>query len=255
MRARFLAFVGLVFAALSGSAQQPTQLTNVMGFQHFEEGGRGVSFVGKCIREGGMILSSLSAEGLANEFVAWKTNDSYFRGSTAIANNHSYGTTVLSRTNGAVFDFLGIELAGFQAFHYGTVTFYGFRGFDCVASDSFTFVSGNLQTFRTSRLTNVTEIRWDHSSAAVPQFDNVTVAFDTNLPGAQPVIQLRHGKAVVLDIAGLRVNASYALEYSSGLTNWICERTFRSSSTINFPGFISSAIPAHRFYRVRAFPE
>ena len=251
MSARFLAFVGMALAALSGSAQQSTRQTHVMGFQNFEQAGTGLSFVGKFIRESGMIISPLSAEGLANDFVAWKTNDSYYRGSTAIANNHSYGTTVLSRTNGAVFDFLGIDLAGFQPFNYGTVTFYGFRGFDCVASDSFTFAGGNLQTFRTSRLTNVTEIRWDQSSSATPQFDNVTVVFDTNLPMAQPVIRLRHADVVVLDIAGLMVNASYALEYSSSPTNWIRERTFSSSSTINFPGFISSAVPTNRFYRVR----
>ena len=199
-----------------------------------------------------MIISPLSAEGLANDFVAWRTNDSYYRGSTAIANNHSYGTTVLSRTNGAVFDFLGIDLAGFQAFNHGTVTFYGFHGFDCVASDSFTYVGGKLQTFRTSRLTNVTEIRWDQSVSAAPQFDNVTVAFDTNLPMAQPVIHLRHAGVVILDIAGLMVNTSYALESSSDSTHWIRERIFSNSSTINFPGFISSAVPANRFYRVRS---
>ena len=198
-----------------------------------------------------MIISPLSAEGMANEFVAWKTNDSYYRGSTAIANDHSFGTTVLSRTNGALFDFVGIDLAGFQSFNHGIVTFYGFRGFDCVASDSFAYVGGKLQTFRTSRLTNVTEIRWDQSVSAVPQFDNVTVVFDTNLPMAQPIIHLRHAGVVALNIAGLMVNVPYVLETSSDSANWIRERTFSSSSTINFPGFISSAIPAHRFYRVR----
>jgi len=252
MSARFLAFVGIVLAALSGSAQETPQQIHVMGFQNFEQAGSGLSYVGKEIRESGMIISPLSAEGLANDFIAWKTNDSCYRGSTALANHHSYGTTVLSRTNGATFDFLGIDLAGFQSFNYGTVTFYGFRGFDCVASDSFTYASGNLQTFRTSRLTNVTEIRWDQNSSAVPQFDNVTVAFDTNVPMAQPVIHLRHEDVVVLDIAGLMVNTSYALEYASEPPKWIRERTFSSSSTINFPGFISSAVPTNRFYRVRS---
>jgi hypothetical protein len=104
------AFVGFVFAAISGVAQEAAPQTNVLGFQNFEQAGTGLSFVGKCIRENGMIISSLSAEGLANDFVAWKTNDSCYRGSTAIANNHNYGTTVLSRTNGAVFDFLGLDL-------------------------------------------------------------------------------------------------------------------------------------------------
>src|SRR5688572_9657453 len=128
MRARFLAFVGMIWAALSGIAQQTPEQIQVMRFQNFEQAGTGLSFVGKFIQECGMIISPLSAEGLANDFVAWKTNDSYYRGSTAIANNHSYGTTVLSRTNGAAFDFLGIDLAGFQAFNHGTVMFYGFRG-------------------------------------------------------------------------------------------------------------------------------
>lgn len=251
MSARIIAFVGIAFTAIGGIAQETARQTNVLGFQNFEQAGTGLSFVGKCIRENGMIISSLSAEGLANDFVAWKTNDSCYRGSTAIANNHSYGTTVLSRTNGAVFDFLGLDLTGFQAFNHGTVTFYGFRGFGCVASDSFAYVGGNLKPFRTSRLTNVTEIRWDQNSSAVPQFDNITVVFDTNLP-AQPVIHLRHAGAVAIDIAGLMVNTPYALEYSSDSVNWILERTFSSSSTINFPGFISSAVSANRFYRVRS---
>jgi len=253
MSARFLAFVGLALAAFSGLAQEPPQQTNVIGFQNLEQPGTGLSYVGKCIRESGMIISPLSAEGRANDFTAWKTNDSHYRGSTAIANEHSYGITVLSRTNGAAFDFLGIDLAGLQPYNYGTVTFYGFRGFDCVASDSFTFAAGKFQTFRTSRLTNVNEIRWDQSSSAMPQFDNVTVAFDTNLPMAQPIIRIKHAEVVVLDIAGLMVNTFYALEYSSNPTNWICERTFSSSSTISFPGFISSAVPTDRFYRVRGF--
>jgi hypothetical protein len=131
------------------------------------------------------------------------------------------------------------------------VTFYGFRGFGCVASDSFSYAGGNLKTFRTSRFTNVTEIRWDQSASAPPQFDNVTVVFDTNQPMAQPVIHLRHAGVVVLDIAGLMVNAPYVLESSPDSATWIRERTFSSSSTINFPGFLSSAIPASRVYRVR----
>jgi len=253
MSVRHIAFVGMVFAAVSGIAQQTSQQTNVMGFQNFEQAGTGLSSVGQCIRESGMIISPLSTEGLANDFTVWKTNDSYYRGSTAIANSHSYGTTVLSRTNGAAFDFLGIDLTGFQSYHHGTVTFYGFRGFDCVAGDSFTFTGGSFQTFRTARLTNVTEVRWDHSSSATPQFDNVTVAFDTNLPMAQPVIRLRRAEAVVLDIAGLMVNASYALEYSSDSATWIRERTFSSSSTINFPGFISSAFQPIGFIACAVF--
>ena len=252
MDARSIAFVGIVLAAFSGIAQQSSPQIHVMGFQNFEEPGTGISYVGKFIRESGMVVSPLSAEGLENDFVAWKTNDSCYRGSAAIANDHSYGTTVLSRTNGAAFDFLGIDLAGFQSFHYGSVTFYGFRGFDCVASDVFTFEGRNFQTFRTSRFTNVTEIRWDQSSGARPQFDNVAVAFETNLPTAQPVIHFRHGDAVFLNIAGLMVNTRYALEYSSDSANWIQERAFSSSSTINFPGLILPAIPANRFYRVRS---
>jgi hypothetical protein len=251
MSARFLAFVGMAWATLSASAQQSPQQTNVLAFQDFAQPGKGIWNVGHCVREGGMILSTLSAEGLANDFVAWRTNDSCYRGSAALANEHAYGTTVLSRTNGATFDFLGLDLTGFQAFHSGMVTFYGFRGFDCVANESFTFAGGTFQTFRASRLTNVTEIRWDQNSAATPQFDNITVVFDANLPMAQPVIHLRHTGAVVLDIAGLMVNASYTLEYSSDSVHWIRERTFSSSSTINFPGFLSSAVPASRFYRVR----
>jgi hypothetical protein len=194
----------------------------------------------------------LSAEGLANDFVAWRTNDSCYRGSMALANEHSYGTTVLSRTNGAAFDFLGINLTGFQAFHSGTVTFYGFRGLDCVGSGSFTFAGGKFQTFRASNLTNVTEIRWDQNSSAMPQFDNVTVAFDSDLPASQPFIQLSYRKAVVIHVAGLMVDASYALESSSEPGSWIHERTFTSSSTINFPGFLLAVVPTNRFYRVRS---
>jgi hypothetical protein len=104
MSARFLAFVGMVLAALSGSAQETPQQIHVMGFQHSEQGGTGLSSVGKFIRESGMIISPLSAEGLENDFTVWKTNDSCYRGSTALANSHTYGTTVLSRTNGALFD-------------------------------------------------------------------------------------------------------------------------------------------------------
>jgi hypothetical protein len=252
MSARFPAFVGVVLAALSGNAQLSSQQTNVMGFQTFEQSGKGLFSAGNSIRESGMIITPLSAEGLANDFVAWKTNDSYYRGSTALANNNSFGTTVLSRTNGAVFDFLGIDLAGFQAFNHGTVTFYAFRGFDCVASDSFTYAPGNLQTFRTSRLTNVTEIRWDQNTAATPQFDNVTVVFDATLPMAQPVIRLKHAAVDILDVAGLMVNGSYALESASDPANWIRVRTFSSSSTINFPGLILAPAPANRFYRVRS---
>jgi hypothetical protein len=147
--------------------------------------------------------------------VAWRTNDSCYRDSTALANEHRYGTTVLSRTNGAAFDFLGIDLTGFQAFHSGMVTFYGFRGLDCVGSESFTFAGGKFQTFRAPNLTNVTEIRWDQNSSAMPQFDNVTVAFDADLPAPQPFIQLSYRKAVIINIGGLMVNASYALESSS----------------------------------------
>ena len=247
MSVRHFAFVGIICTAMSGLAQQ----TYVMSFQSFELPGTGLSFVGKSIEESGMILTTLSAEGMANEFTAWKTNDSYYRGSMAIANSHGYGTTVLSRTNGAPFDFLGIDLTGFQPYHAGTVTFYGFRGFECRASESFTFPGGRFRTFKTCRLTNVTEIRWDNNPSAVPQFDNVTVSFDANLPMAQPIIRIRRGDAVALDIAGLMVNAPYALEYSTDSAHWIRERTFSSSSTINFPGFISPAVPANRFYRVR----
>jgi hypothetical protein len=252
MSVRFLAFVGMAWATLSASAQESPQQTNVMAFQDFAQAGKGILNVGHGVREGGMILSTLSTEGRANDFVAWRTNDSCYRGSAALANEHSYGTTVLSRTNGAAFDFLSIDLTGFQAFHSGLVTFYGFRGFDCVVNESFMFAGGEFQTFRALRLTNVTEIRWDQNSSATPQFDNITVVFDANLPMAQPVIHLRHKDVVFLDIAGLVVNASYSLEYSSDSANWIRERTFSSSSTINFPGFISSAVPAHRFYRVRS---
>jgi len=149
-------------------------------------------------------------------------------------------------------DFLGLDLSGFQAFNHGTVTFYGFRGFDCVGSDSFTYAGGNFQTFRTSRFTNVTEIRWDQSSSAMPQFDNVTVVFDPNRPTAQPIIHLRQKDVVAVDIAGLMVNMFYALEYASDSVNWIRECTFSSSSTINFPGFISSTVPTNRSYRVRS---
>jgi hypothetical protein len=121
-----------------------------------------------------------------------------------------------------------------------------------VATDAFTFTGGSFETFRSSRLTNVTEIRWDQSSSATPQFDNVTVVFDANLPPAQPIIRLRGRQALAIDIAGLVVNASYALEYSAEPANWIQERTFTSSSTINFPGFLAPAISTNRFYRVRS---
>ena len=255
MSARFPAVVVLVFAAFSGSAQQSLWQTNVMTFQDFAQPGTGLSSAGTVVRESGMLLSTLSAEGLANDFVAWRTNDSYGRGSTALANSHSYGTTVLSRTNGAAFDFLGIDLTGFQAFNHGTVTFYGFRGFECVASDSFTYEGGQFQTFRTSTLTNVTEVRWDQNASAVPQFDNVTVAFDPNVPAAQPVVQLRRRDWVLIDIAGLEVGACYALEYADEVDGWIRECTFRSSSTIHFPGFLSANVPAARVYRVRALAE
>jgi hypothetical protein len=251
MSARFLAFVVVAFAALSGRAQSPALATNVMGFQHFAESGTGLALVGPCVREAGMILSTLSAEGMANEFAGWRTNDSRHGGSMALANTHSYGTTVLSRTNGAAFDFLGADLTGFQAFHHGTVTFYGFRGLACVASESFTYAGGSFQTFHATRLTNVTEIRWDQNATATPQFDNVTVAFATNAPDALPVIQLRHDGVLRIDMAGLRVDAAYALESSEDSERWVAERTFRSSSTINFPGFISPAAAPHRFYRVR----
>ena len=252
MSARFPAFVAVAFAAWSGSAQLSSPQTHVMAFEQFAQPGKGVVSLGTTVRESSMILSTLSAEGLANEFVAWRTNDSCSRGSTAVANNHSYGTTVLSRTNGAAFDFAGLDLGGFQAFHFGTVTFYGFRGLDCVASDAFTFTNGGFQTFRTSRLTNLTEVRWNQSSAATPQFDNVTVMFKAELPPAEPVIRLRHGRTVAIDVAGLMVNRSYALEYAAEAEHWIQERTFTSSSTINFPGFLSVAVPTNRFYRVRS---
>lgn len=251
MSARLLAFVFVAGAALGGRAQSPALETNVMGFQHLERAGTGLVYAGKCVREAGMILSTLSAEGRANEFAGWRTNDSCHRGSMALANTHSFGTTVLSRTNGAAFDFLGADLTGFQAFHHGTITFYGFRGMVCVASEPFTYAGGTFQTFRASRLTNVTEIRWDQNAAATPQFDNVTVAFAAGTPAAQPVIQLRHDGTVRIDIAGLMVDTPYALETSEDSEHWVAEHTFRSSSTINFPGFIIPASSPHRFYRVR----
>ena len=252
MSARFPAFVAVAFAAFSGSAQLSSPQMHVMAFDCFAQPGKGVVSLGPTVHDCGMILSTLSAEGRANDFVAWRTNDSCSRGSAAVANDHSYGTTVLSRTNGAPFDFVGLDLAGFQAFHTGTVTFYGFRGFDCVASEAFTFTNGSFQTFRSSRLTNVTEVRWNQASAATPQFDNVTVVFDASSPPAQPVIRLRHGRTVAINIAGLMVNRSYALEYAAEAERWVEERTFTSSSTINFPGFLSVAVPTNRFYRVRS---
>ena len=255
MSARFPALVVLVFAALGASAQQSPRQTNVMTFQEFAQPGTGLVSVGTSIRESGMILSTLSAKGLANDFVAWRTNDSYSRGSTALANSHSYGTTVLSRTNGAVFDLLGIDLTGFQPFNHGTVTFYGFRGFDCVASDSFTYDGGRFQTFRTLRLTNVTEVRWDQNSSATAQFDNVTVVFDVDSPASDPIVRFRRRDFLVVDIAGLMVNTLYALEYTSEAKGWIRERTFSSSSTINFPSFLFSSVPANRLYRVRILSE
>ena len=251
MRARHLVFVGMALAAVRGGAQLPALQTNVMTFQHLEQSGTGLFVVGPCVRESGMILSTLSAEGHANDFVTWRMNDSYCRGSAALANERCAGTTVLSRTNGAAFDFLGLDLTGFQSFNQGLVTFLGFRGFDFVGSETFIYEGGRFQTFRTSRLTNVTEVRWEQSCPAAPQFDNVTVVLDAGAPAAQPVIQVRRGQFVLVDISGLRVNTSYALEYAAEPGNWICERTFRSSSTINFPGFLSRAVPTNRFYRVR----
>jgi len=250
MSARFLAFVGLVLAALGGNAQQSPQETNVVVFEDFAKPGSGVlSFAGE-VRAGGMIFSTLSAAGWANDFIAWRTNDSNYRGATALANEHSYGT-ILSRTNGAAFDFLGLDVAGFHPFHAGTVMFYGFRGFDCVASDSFTYTSGSFQTFRTAKLTNVTEIRWNQNVDAMPQFNNVTVVLDLNAPSAQPLVRFRSGTSSALDITGLMVNTPYVLERSSDSKMWERERTFSSSSTINFPGILFSTAPRERFFRVR----
>jgi hypothetical protein len=120
-----------------------------------------------------------------------------------------------------------------------------------VASEAFTYAGGGFETFRTARLTNVTEVRWDQAANALPQFDNITVVFNTNEPAAQPVLRVRHAGTVKLDIAGLMVNALYALESSDELAHWTLERTFRSSSTVNFPGFIAPAVSSNRFYRVR----
>lgn len=227
------------------------QQTNVMGFENLARGGTGNSFPGTFIPEGEMMISPL-ADGFSNGFVAWKTNDSHYRGSTAIANNDNGGVTVLSRTNGAAFDFLGLDLAGFQTYHSGTATFYGYRGLDLVISESTTITAGgNFQTFRTSKFTNVTEVRW--GAAWPPQFDNVVVVLDTNLPAAQPVITLKHLDFDFTDVCGLQVNRWYILEYSGNLSDWTRQITFKAYSTINYPGFATAISSTNRFYRVRVF--
>ena len=69
-----------------------------------------------------------------------------------------------------------------------------------------------------------------------------------------PVLEVGPGTGVItraILARGVKPENLYALEYSPDSAHWIRERTFSSSSTINFPGFVSAAIPTNRFYRVR----
>ena len=240
----------LLFAvATSGAAPQ----TNVMRFHNLESAGTGFLIAGQYIRESEMVVA---AAGMFRQFTVWKTNDSHYRGSAALNNPQENGTTILSRTNGAPFDFIGIDLAGVESYHNGAVTFFGYRGVDLVVTQTFALeAGGNFRTFTTARFTNVTEVQWPQADPARHQFDNVTVVLETNLPAALPVLRILDPVSQVaypVYVAGLRAGATYWVQSSVDLTNWIWEKSFYPEGTRALAHWLTPPHTAtNRLFRVR----
>lgn len=109
-------------------------------------------------------------------FGSWGTSSANFAGSTALFNLFDNDTTVLSRTDGGVFDLYSIDLS--EAFRGGrstTVDFVGTRvdGTQVVESVAMDGIFG-FESFNFSSLSGVTSVFWSQGSS-YHQFDNVAL--------------------------------------------------------------------------------
>lgn len=237
------------------SAQQ----TNIMTFESLAHADANTNFYNR-IRENHMLISASPFA----KFGVLGSDAGLFAGSTGIFNPAQSGFTVLSRTNGAVFDFTGIDLAGLTA-EATTVTFLGYRDFVLVATQAWALpanLGGTFLSFTTSNFCNVTDVRWNHTYPAVHQFDNLAVVLHTNAPAADPLIRLKSVSSTnqqgvvsrfgVLDACRLIPGTEYALDYSTDLSNWqLALPSFHAHSTFQSELYLTMFVATNRFYRLR----
>jgi hypothetical protein len=220
------------------------QTTNLLTFDAHETPGKGFTVVGAFPEEDGFVFSTVNPS-RDSLFAAWNSGDSHYRGSAALI-SYTCCETVLSRTNGGPFDFLGMRYAGVQPFNSGTVSLLGYRGLQIVAQQTFLVATGgNFQTLTLTGFTNVNEVRWVGTPI---QFDDVTVVSSSE--SVRPLIHnfsLDH--FVRGDVSGLKVNKTNALESSTNLRDWTRVRSWLPVTTFEQVTDLKS--DGVKFYRVR----
>jgi hypothetical protein len=135
--------------------------------------------------------------------------------------NNSSSDTSLSRQDGGLFDFLGIDLAKLQNPESGPITFSGYRGSDLVVSETFNFNGNNgVQRFIPHNdFTKLAEVRWPQQSP-LHQFDNVQVRPRFG-PGNGPQVRVStNGSGARLDFSGLMPGRTYTVQRSDALSRW-----------------------------------
>ncbi len=126
----------------------------------------------------------------SSAFASWGTSSSNYAGSTALFNLFDNDTTVLSRTDGGVFDLYSIDLSeAFRGGRSASVDFVGTRvdGTQVVESVVLDGIFG-FESFNFNSLTGVTSVFWSQGSS-YHQFDNVALGLmgDPSPGGVVPV--------------------------------------------------------------------
>ena len=201
--------------------------------------------VGAFPEEDGFIFSTVNP-GRDSLFAVWNSGDSHYRGSAALI-SYTCCETVLSRTNGRPFDFLGMRYAGVQPFSSGNVSLFGYRGLQVVAQQKFLVsTGGNFQTLTLTGFTNVSEVRWVGTPI---QFDDVVVISSSEGPARPLIHNFSLDYFVRADVSGLKVSKTNALESSTNLVDWTRVRSWVPVTT--FEQVTDLKGDGARFYRIR----
>ena len=211
----------------------PTQVYTRLGYTHIENG---------------FILSDTDR----NQGIGFfHTNEAPYTGSVALMELTSDGIISLSRTNGGLFDFFGIDLAGNDPWPTApVVTFEGYRGRDVILRTNFAH-SGltRLERFVAHGFTGLTEVRWQNTWPG-HQFDNIVLAVSSNAPPPRLLVW-RVDTTAFCDLFYLQVNATYVFQRSFNLVDWEDVRTFQAQSpAVVQYDYIYTNEGFYRFYRV-----
>jgi hypothetical protein len=255
-----------LFATVAGLLVHATiamaQVEEVLTFESWAHEGANTNFnnyVGTP-REGYMVLSGV----FGGHFGALGSGADFYAGSTGIFPLNST-TTILARTNGTAFDFLGISFARMTT-NDAMIKVFGYRGCDLVAMQTWTLPAWpngrSFVPFTTSLFSNVTEVRWTNAYPNVHQFNNVRVALNTNTIEPLPALQIQafpytnqYGETrvyCVVNAYGLIIGRNYAFEGSTNLVDWQAALpSFPSSQTFNKSFYQILPIAPKQFRRIR----